>query len=44
MLQNILCFIVCELLADGDQRLTDFGYVQGWARGCWKWEEASDCQ
>lgn len=23
-LQNTLCFIICELLTDGDQRLTDF--------------------
>lgn len=44
MLQNTLWFIICELLTDGDQRLTDFRYVQGWAQGCWKWEVASNCQ
>lgn len=28
MLQNTFCFIICELLADGDQRSTEFYYVE----------------
>lgn len=28
-LPNTFCFIICELLADGDWKLTDFHYVEG---------------
>lgn len=38
MLQNTLCFIICELLTDGDRRLTDFHYVLVSARGLPKME------
>lgn len=38
MPQNAFCFIICELLADDDLRLTDFYYAEGSAHRFLKME------